>query len=151
MRLGTAVFLVVLGAILRFAVTAHLSWLNLQVVGTIVLTVGAVYLLLGTYRLLLAAGRRRHAQPVGPVLAELTEEPYPPEQPEPSRIAEEIDRAHVLAYEARSMLAAEGYSNQRIDELALAFIANDVGWGREEFISWALTQGRAGRDPSVDA
>jgi Domain of unknown function (DUF6458) len=151
MRLGTAVFLVVLGAILRFAVTANLSWLNVQMVGMILLTVGAVGLLLVIYRMLLTAGRRRHQRRLGPVLAELAEDPYLPEQPEPSRIGEEIERAHVLAHEARSMLAAEGYSNQRIDELALAFIANDVGWGREEFIGWALTQGHAGRDPSVDA
>jgi hypothetical protein len=113
--------------------------------------VGAFGLLLSVYRLMLAAGRRRR-QALGPALAELVEEHSPePAPPDPTLISEEIERAHLLAQEARPFLAAEGYTNQRIDELALAFVANSVGQGREAFITWALAQGRLGRDPNVDA
>ena len=151
MKLRTALFFIVLGAILRFAITAHLSWINLQTVGLILMLVGAFGLLLSVYRLMLAAGRRRR-QALGPALAELVDErPPDPAPPDPTLISEEIERARLLGQEARPFLAAEGYTDQRIDELALAFVANDVGRGREEFSSWALAQGRLGRDPNVDA
>jgi hypothetical protein len=151
MKLRTALLFVVCGAILRFAITAHLNWINLQTVGLILMLVGAFGLLLSVYRLMLAAGRRRRPA-LGPALAELVEEgPPAPEPPDSTRISEEIESAHLLAQEARPPLEAEGYTNQRIDELALAFVANRVGQGREEFITWALAQGRLGRDPNVDA
>jgi hypothetical protein len=150
MKFRTALFFIVLGAILRFAVTADLSWISLRTLGVILLLVGTFGLLLSVYRIMLAAGRRRREQ-LGPAIAELVEErPIEPEPPNPALISEEIERAHLLADDARPFLEPEGYSNQRIDELALAFVANKVGHTVEEFSTWALAQGRLGRDPNVD-
>ena len=42
MSLGVSLFLVAVGAILRFAVTADLSGIDIQVVGTILIVVGVV-------------------------------------------------------------------------------------------------------------
>jgi hypothetical protein len=53
---------------------------------------------------------------------------------------EELGRAHRLADEARAFLAAEGYSNERIDKLAVAFVA-DGGRSDAEFVDWALGEG----------
>jgi hypothetical protein len=151
MKLRTAIFFIVLGAILRFAITADLSWVSIRTLGVILLLVGALGLLLSVYRIMLAAGRRRRER-LGPAIAELVEErPVEPEPPNPALISEEIERAHLLADDTRPLLEPEGYSNQRIDELALAFVANRVGHTVEEFRAWALAQGRLGRDPSVEA
>jgi hypothetical protein len=151
MKLRTGLFFIVIGAILRFAVTADLSWIQVRTVGVILMLLGALGLLLSFYRLMHAAGRRRRER-LGPALADLAEQgPFEADQPGPSLIADEIDSAHQLAQEARPFLDAEGYSNQRIDELALAFVANDLGRGHGEFITWALAQGRLGPSPSVDA
>ena len=42
MGIGTSVFLIALGAILKFAVTASISGLKLEVVGVILMIAGAV-------------------------------------------------------------------------------------------------------------
>jgi hypothetical protein len=42
MSLGASLFLIAVGAILRFAVTADLSGIDIQVVGTILMVVGVV-------------------------------------------------------------------------------------------------------------
>ncbi|MBE2316063.1 hypothetical protein DVA67_008755 [Solirubrobacter sp. CPCC 204708] len=42
MSLGASLFLVAVGAILRFAVTADLAGIDLQVVGTILIVVGVI-------------------------------------------------------------------------------------------------------------
>ena len=42
MTLGTSLFLVAVGAILRYAVTASVSGIDLQVVGLILMIVGAI-------------------------------------------------------------------------------------------------------------
>jgi hypothetical protein len=145
MKLRTVLFFIVLGAILRFAVTAHLNWINLQAVGVILMLLGLGGFLLSVYRVMLAAGRRRREQ-----LAALGDLVADQPEPGPALIADEIESAHLLAQEARPYLEAEGFTNQRIDELALAFLANDLGRTRAEFIPWALEQGRLGPDPSVD-
>jgi hypothetical protein len=44
--LGTSIFLIALGAILRFAVTATVSGINVQTVGTILMVVGVIGLVL---------------------------------------------------------------------------------------------------------
>ncbi|HEY2960673.1 MAG TPA: hypothetical protein VGM21_21090 [Actinomycetota bacterium] len=49
-------------------------------------------------------------------------------------------RARELAAEARAFLDAEGFSNERIDELARAFVARDED--DDDFTAWALGQGR---------
>jgi hypothetical protein len=42
MSLGASLFLIAVGAILRFAVTADLAGIDLQVVGTILMVVGVI-------------------------------------------------------------------------------------------------------------
>lgn len=46
MGIGTSIFLIALGAILRFAVTATLAGVSLQVIGLILMIVGGVGLVL---------------------------------------------------------------------------------------------------------
>ena len=50
------------------------------------------------------------------------------------------ERARRLAEESRSFLAAAGFSNQRIDQLANAFVARGLG-GDDEFTAWAMSEG----------
>ena len=47
MTIGAALFCIAAGAILRFAVTAELAGIDLQVVGTILMVVGVLGLVLG--------------------------------------------------------------------------------------------------------
>jgi hypothetical protein len=149
MKLRSSLVLVVLGAILRFAVTADISGINLQILGLILMLVGLFSLLLSLYRAMVAVSHRRRER-LGAALVELGEpDSYKADQPDPLLISE-IESAHQLAQEARSFLEAEGYTDQRIDELAMAFAAKDVGRSTEEFIDWALAQGRLGHDPIVD-
>jgi membrane protein implicated in regulation of membrane protease activity len=63
MYIGTSIFLIALGAILRFAVTAHLVGIDLQTAGVILMVVGALALLIS---LVLMAGwaDRRGRRPV---------------------------------------------------------------------------------------
>jgi hypothetical protein len=55
--------------------------------------------------------------------------------------------ARQLAEEARPVLGAEGFSDERIDELALAFVNDHVGHGAPQFVNWARSQGFFGLDP----
>jgi hypothetical protein len=54
-----------------------------------------------------------------------------------------------LADQARPLLGSEGFSDERIDELADAFVADRIGQGTEQFISWAMAEGPIGLDPEV--
>jgi hypothetical protein len=47
--IGTSLFLIAAGAILRYAVTAHVSWLNLDTTGLILMIVGGLGLILGLF------------------------------------------------------------------------------------------------------
>ncbi len=47
MTIGSSLFLIAVGAILKFAVTAQVAGIDLQVVGVILMIVGAVGLALG--------------------------------------------------------------------------------------------------------
>jgi hypothetical protein len=68
------------------------------------------------------------------------QEPVTPDSaPEPT--ASEVESARLLANQARPVLGAEGFDDQRIDELASAFIAKDVGESLEEFLRWARVEG----------
>jgi hypothetical protein len=71
----------------------------------------------------------------------------PDSAPEP--VAPEVESARLLANQARSTLRAEGFSDERVDELASAFIAKDVGTTIDEFIRWAGLEGQAGPDPDA--
>ena len=57
MGIGTSIFLIAVGAILKFAVTAHVSGVSLATVGTILMVVGVVGLVISLF--MLAAWRDR--------------------------------------------------------------------------------------------
>ena len=79
MRTATGLTLLALGAILAFAVSGHPSWLNIQVVGWVIMLTGAAGMLVPNSRY--AAVRRRivrkRVDPSGPV-TEVRERRYPP-------------------------------------------------------------------------
>lgn len=56
MRIGASLFLIAIGAILKFAVTKHVSGIDLQVVGVILIVIGAIGLL---FDLVMWGTRRR--------------------------------------------------------------------------------------------
>jgi hypothetical protein len=49
--IGTSLFLIAIGAILKFAVTLHVAGVNLHTVGVILMVIGCVGLVLGLYLL----------------------------------------------------------------------------------------------------
>jgi hypothetical protein len=57
MTIGTSIFLIALGAILRYAVTATVAGISIQTAGLILMIVGALGLVIGLF--LLASDRRR--------------------------------------------------------------------------------------------
>jgi Domain of unknown function (DUF6458) len=57
--IGTSIFLIAVGAILKYAVTAHVSGVNLDTVGVILMVVGIVGLLLSLLWMTIWADRRR--------------------------------------------------------------------------------------------
>ena len=62
MTIGTSIVLIAVGAVLRYAVTAHVSGIDIQTVGTILLLVGVLGLILSliyTFAWSPAARRRR--------------------------------------------------------------------------------------------
>jgi hypothetical protein len=59
------------------------------------------------------------------------------------------ERARLLADEARPLLGADGFSDERIDELAYAFVNDHIGAGTEQFVSWAHAEGPIGLDPQA--
>jgi uncharacterized membrane protein YidH (DUF202 family) len=65
MTIGTSLFLIAAGAILKYAVTAHVHGFNLQTAGVVLMVVGVVGLALG---LLLLYRSRSAATPVPPPL-----------------------------------------------------------------------------------
>jgi len=64
----------------------------------------------------------------------------PDSSPEPE--ASEVESARLLANQARPELGAEGFSDQRIDELASEFIARDIGEGFGEVLGGARSEGQ---------
>ena len=65
------------------------------------------------------------------------------------QVSDPGDAACVLADQARPHLGAEGFSDEGIDELAFAFVADNLGEGVARFLSWARAQGPFGLDPEV--
>ena len=59
MGIGTSIFLIAVGAILKYAVTAHVSGVNLDTVGLILMIVGIIGLLLSLFWMTIWADRRR--------------------------------------------------------------------------------------------
>ena len=58
MGLGTSIFLIAVGAVLRYAVTATVSGINIHTVGTILIIVGIVGLVLSLLYMFAWSGRR---------------------------------------------------------------------------------------------
>ena len=63
MSLGASLFLIAVGAILRFAVTADLSGIDIQTVGTILMVVGVVGFAISLWLFCRAAARDRTRPP----------------------------------------------------------------------------------------
>jgi uncharacterized membrane protein len=61
MGIGTSIFLIAVGAILKYAVTADVSGVDLDIVGVILMVVGVVGLLLSLLWMTIWADRRRDA------------------------------------------------------------------------------------------
>jgi hypothetical protein len=61
MTIGGSLFLIAVGAILHFAVTAHVAGIDLQTVGTILMIVGVIGFVIA---LVLIMPRRRDEPPV---------------------------------------------------------------------------------------
>jgi uncharacterized protein DUF6458 len=74
MTIGTSLFLIAAGAILKFAVTAHVAGIDIKTVGVILMVVGVVGLAIGLY--LLNRGRSADVPPP----------PQPPRQPPPPQV-----------------------------------------------------------------
>lgn len=70
MTIGASIFLIAVGAILKFAVTATVAGIDIQVVGVILMVAGVVGLLLGLF--MMAQGNKQ--PPQGPM---------PPQPPAP--------------------------------------------------------------------
>jgi hypothetical protein len=68
MGIGTSIFLIAVGAILKYAVTASVSGIDLNVVGVILMIVGVVGLLLSVLWMTIWADRRRHVVRSGDVV-----------------------------------------------------------------------------------
>ena len=81
MAIGTSIFLIALGAILRFAVTASVSGIEIATVGTILLVVGIIGLLISLLYTTIWADRTRGAAvvdrgPAAPADREVVRERY---------------------------------------------------------------------------
>lgn len=75
MPLGTSIFLIAVGAILRYAVTATVSGIDITTVGLILMIVGVAGLLLSILYMFAWSSRR------GPVVAERVVERDPYREP----------------------------------------------------------------------
>jgi hypothetical protein len=60
MPLGTSIFLIAVGAILRYAVTATVSGISLSTVGLILMIVGAAGIVLSLLYMVTSSPRRRN-------------------------------------------------------------------------------------------
>ena len=58
MQIGTSIFLIAVGAILKFAVNASTSGFNIQTAGTILMIVGVIGLLISLFWMTVWSGRR---------------------------------------------------------------------------------------------
>jgi hypothetical protein len=61
--IGVAIFLIAVGAILKWAVTAHVSWIDIQTAGTIIFVVGLVGLAISLAYTFWWSSHNRHAGP----------------------------------------------------------------------------------------
>jgi membrane protein implicated in regulation of membrane protease activity len=61
MYIGTSIFLIALGAILRYAVTATVAGVDIQTAGLILMVVGVLGLILSLLSMVVWSDRRRRA------------------------------------------------------------------------------------------
>lgn len=66
MALGTALFLIAVGAILRFAITATTHGVDIQTIGVILMIVGGVGLIISLFWMSVWADRRRQTTTAAP-------------------------------------------------------------------------------------
>ncbi|HEU4977733.1 MAG TPA: DUF6458 family protein [Solirubrobacteraceae bacterium] len=66
MGIGTSIFLIAVGAILRFAVSASTSGVNIHTIGVILMIVGGIGLLISLLYLAIWSDRTRGTVPGGP-------------------------------------------------------------------------------------
>ena len=59
MYIGTSIFLIALGAVLKYAVTATVAGINIQTAGLILMIVGAIGLVLSLFFMATWSDRRR--------------------------------------------------------------------------------------------
>jgi hypothetical protein len=59
MYIGTSIFLIALGAILKFAVTATVAGIDIQTAGLILIVVGIIGLVLSLFQMTAMSDRRR--------------------------------------------------------------------------------------------
>jgi hypothetical protein len=59
MQIGTSILLIAIGAVLRYAVTGSLSWINIQTVGLILMIAGILGLIISLLYMTLWADRTR--------------------------------------------------------------------------------------------
>jgi hypothetical protein len=77
MGIGTSIFLIAVGAILRWAVTGHVAGLRIDTVGLILLIVGAVGLVISLFWATIWADRRRRGYYGDPVVDPTVPPPAP--------------------------------------------------------------------------
>jgi hypothetical protein len=61
MTIGTSIVLIAIGAILKYAVTAHVSGINLQTAGTVLLVLGVIGLILSVIYTFVWSHSRTHS------------------------------------------------------------------------------------------
>ncbi len=69
MYIGTSIFLIAVGAILKFAVTATVAGIDIQTAGVILMVVGVIALVISLMEQLIWADRRRSRVVEEPVVA----------------------------------------------------------------------------------
>jgi hypothetical protein len=62
MYIGTSIFLIAVGAVLKFAVTATIAGIEIQTAGLILMIVGALGLLISLFLLAADSDRRRRGE-----------------------------------------------------------------------------------------
>lgn len=78
MQLGSALFLIAVGAILKFAVTATVAGVDLQVVGVILMVIGVIGLVVSLFLYYSSTRRQPPAPPAQPT------QPAPPQRRPPA-------------------------------------------------------------------
>jgi len=78
MTIGAAIFLIAVGAILKFATNVHVQGVSIDTVGLILMIAGAAGLVLGLLQELMWSRRRREEIPPGPAVEERREVREPP-------------------------------------------------------------------------